>query len=388
MVDNLQKVSFIAQIHNFVRTKAQDAFWNQGKTFPGHVSKILENDFIEFTFDATGPFTLPKVQIPQAFSKYHREPTKVGDKGYAVPGDISIGVSSGQDGSTPNMYPRGNLGSLTYHPISNKGWPKKDPDMFLVTAGSKGHTLQSEDGKTTKIIDQANNIIDTSANILSHAAQTIQQIAQSGLTHAIINGTFNLVAKNFTVGAPGSSEVSTFDTTNPPTPPTPPQPTSQTIFTVIGNIVASGMMAAAGGMAGAGSPGGPPIANPPAGASGEVISSTVATGIAISNTVPMNVTSITLTPGDWDVHGEVWFLGASAASAFVAGINNVSATFPNQNVGFSRTQFAGTLASSNILPLRTARVLITVNTVYYLVAQCNYTAGSATASGCIWARRH
>lgn len=381
MVDNLQKVSFIAQIHNFVRTKAQDAFWNIGKTFPGHVSKILENDFIEFTFDATGPFTLPKVQIPQAFSKYHREPTQVGDKGYAVPGDISIGVSSGQDGSTPNMYPRGNLGSLTYHPLSNKNWPKRDPNMFLVTGGPSGHTTQSQDGKTTKVIDQSNNIVDTSANILSHAAQTIQQIAQSGLTHAIVNGTFNLVAKNFTVGAPGSMVADTAS------PPTPPQPTAQTVFSVIGNIVASGVMAAAGGMAGAGSPGGPPIANPPAGSSGEVISNNVTTGIAMSNTVPMNITSIILTPGDWDVQGEVWIQGATTLSAAVGAISPTSATFPGSGINTSRAQIAGTLTSTQILALKSCRVLNTSTITYYLVAQCNYTAGAATAMGNIWARR-
>jgi len=387
MVDNLQKVSFVAQIHNFVRTKAQDAFWNIGKTLPGHVSKILENDFVEFTFDATGPFTLPKVQIPQAFSKYHREPTQVGDKGYAVPGDIAIGVSSGQDGSTPNMYPRGNLGTLTYHPISNKGWPKRDPNQFLVTGGPSGHKTQSADGKTFKIIDALNSIFHFSANNIIHQAeQQLAHIAQGTLTNSSLGGVINNVASHFTFGAASSSDISTFAATGD-TPPQIPVPTQQTLLNIIGSLVASGTIAAAGGMAGAGSPGGPPIANPPAGSSGEVISSNVTTGIAMSNTVPMNITFIPLTPGDWDVQGEVWIQGATTISAVVGAISPTSATFPGSGIGTSRSQIAGTLTSTQILALKSCRVLITAAANYYLVAQCNYTAGTATAIGNIWARR-
>jgi hypothetical protein len=382
MVDNLQKISFISQVHNFVRTKAQDTFWNVGKTFPGHVSKILQNDFIEFTFDATGPFTLPKVQIPQAFSKYHREPTQVGDKGYAVPGDISIGVSSGQDGSTPTMYPRGNLGSLTFHPISNKGWPQKDPNMFLVTGGPSGHTTQSADGKTTKVIDQSNNIVDTSSNILSHAAKTIQQIAQSALTHAVTSGSFNLVAQNFTVGAPGSSVVDTSS------PPTPPQPTAQTVFSVIGNIVASGIMAAAGGMGGVGSPGAPPAGSTPsAGSVGEVISSVVTTPVNLAAATQTNITTITLTPGDWDIQANIWETLTNGATNVAAGINTVSATLPaTVAINTSRVQFVGTIPAGGAwsITLGSCRANVTVNTVYYLIG---YASAAATATGCIWARR-
>jgi hypothetical protein len=249
MPTDLNKISFIDQMHNFVRTKAQDAYFNIPKVFPGHVSKILANDFVEFTFDTVGPFTIPKVQIPQSFSKYHREPTAVGDKGLAFAADIFLGGESGQDGSTANMYPRGNLGTLTFHPISNKNWPTRDPNMFLVTAGSSGHTTQSQDTKTSLVIDSSNNITHISSNSILHQAeqnithiaqQNITHIAQEALTHAAIgnNGIINMVVqKGLTIGAPNPSLLNDTD---------PPIPSLPTLVSIIGNLAANGNLSASG----------------------------------------------------------------------------------------------------------------------------------------------
>ena len=46
---------------------------------------------------------------------------------------------------------------------------------------------------------------------------------------------------------------------------------------------------------------------------GEVISQNVTAGLALTTNVALNVTSIPLTPGDWDVGGEVWITLGSAA---------------------------------------------------------------------------
>src|ERR1700733_10937734 len=191
MPNDLQKVNFVAKIHDFVKTKITDGTNNEPKGYPGHVSKILPNDFIEFTIDATGPYTLPKLTLPQAFSKYHREPTAVGDKGYAVGASINIGGSSGNDGSTANMYQRGNLTTGTFHPISNKDFPVRDPNQYLQTGGSSGHKLQSMDGTTSKVIDALNNII--------HIAS-----GPTGITHTALNGGIQHTATkgNVTQSAP------------------------------------------------------------------------------------------------------------------------------------------------------------------------------------------
>ena len=55
---------------------------------------------------------------------------------------------------------------------------------------------------------------------------------------------------------------------------------------------------------------------------GEVISSNVTTGVALTTAVAANVTSISLTAGDWDVQGEVWIqLGTGGATTAHAAIN-------------------------------------------------------------------
>jgi hypothetical protein len=169
-MDNVQKISFVNQQHNFVRTKVQDGIQNTPRAVPCHVSKILPNDFVEVTIDATGPWTLPKVQIPQAFSKYSREPTQVGDKGYIVPNDYFLGGESGQDGSTASFYQRGNLTTGVFHPISNKNFPVRDHNQFLVTGGPSGHKIQSQDTTTSKVIDAFNNIIHTASQGIIHIA--------------------------------------------------------------------------------------------------------------------------------------------------------------------------------------------------------------------------
>jgi hypothetical protein len=265
--DTSQKYSFRTQLHNFTRTKAADNQQNQPKTFQGHVSKILENDFIEFTLDAIGPYTLPKLTIPQAFSKYHREPTKVGDKGYAVPGDFAIGGTDGAGTGTANMYPRSNLATHVFHPISIKSFDVRDPDMFLVTGGKSGHTIQSEDKSTSTIIDQLNNIIHkasaaiqhtaignilhTAGEILSHNGKTINQIAASSMVHAVTSGTLMHLAQTITMAQPSTTAFELYDVDNPPTTPTPG---GATLLNVIGSIAASVSISAAGGMTSGGQP--------------------------------------------------------------------------------------------------------------------------------------
>jgi hypothetical protein len=255
--DVSQKFSYAAQIHNFARTKAADNQQNQPKTFQGHVSKILANDMLEFTLDATGPFTLPKIVIPQAFSSYHREPTQIGDKGYAVPSDFSISGTDGVSSGNANMYPRSNLATHVFHPISNKNFDQRDPNQFLVTGGPSGHKTQSKDKSTFKLIDQLNNIIHYAStaishtsignmvhiagDILSHNAETINQIAKGDITHAAA-GVINHVASSIVMGAPSTAVVQQYaDPTQRDLqlPPLPPIPSIPTILKVIGSMQAT-----------------------------------------------------------------------------------------------------------------------------------------------------
>jgi hypothetical protein len=184
MSESPQKLSIAGQMHSFVRTKAADNQHNIPKALPCHVSAIKGNnnqgDFYELMFDVTNTvFTLPKIIVPAAFSKYTREPTQVGDKGYVVPNDISLSGSDGVDGSTPSMYPRGNLTTGVFHPISTTNWDKRDPDKYYHTGGPKGYRARSADEKSHMEIDPQNTINHISSKDISHSAVgSITHLAQ------------------------------------------------------------------------------------------------------------------------------------------------------------------------------------------------------------------
>lgn len=131
--------------------------------------------------------------------------------------------------------------------------------------------------------------------------------------------------------------------------------------------------------------------NANAGSVGEYIQSVVATGSAVSLTTatPANVTSISLTAGDWDVAGEVGYTISTAASSITCGINTTSAALPAGTTGNGLSQMASTattLGSSNLAIMPT-RISIAATTTVYLVAQAAFAAGTVAAFGVIRARR-
>jgi hypothetical protein len=134
--------------------------------------------------------------------------------------------------------------------------------------------------------------------------------------------------------------------------------------------------------------------NAAAGQIGEVISTVNTTGASLATTVANNIASISLTPGDWDVHGEVWFSATGGApSGIWAAITNVSNTFPSVvSLNQSRAQVImppGTPFSGGYMMLTppTCRVNITSPAIYYVMAQCQFAAGTVQATAKIWARR-
>jgi hypothetical protein len=443
LISSGQKYSLAAQQHNFVATKAADNFQNQAKKLPCHVTVVNNDDTVQVAFDIVDPvFTLPSATYPQAFSKYSREPTQVGDKGYIVPNDVNLGGESGLGGGVANLFQRGNLTTGVFHPISNTNNPKRDQNQFLVTGGPTGHKIQTQDTTTSTVLDKLNNIIHTASAAINHSAlkdiihraldgviahtagsniihtalegiisgnaQSIQQVAQNTITHAISgSGVFNMVASSFKFGAAGSEETSTFDLLEAPEtldldlgngitlpiPPLPnlPIPSAQTIVDIIGSLTASGNISA-GGMISAGGFGGAGGGSfPGAGQSGEIVSSNIITGVTISNNVPADVTLIQLTPGVWQVQGEIWFLPTAGFTAIYSAINTVNATFPTvPGIAVARSQIVfPSVTPSNaeqILSLRPCYVNITTNTIYYLIAQAAF-SGSCTVMGNIWAVR-
>jgi len=129
-----------------------------------------------------------------------------------------------------------------------------------------------------------------------------------------------------------------------------------------------------------------------AGNIGELISASLASGSAVSLTTATakTVTSISLTPGDWDVHGVVVSFPAGStvvtlAAASISTTNNALTALGSEGVNY----IAGGTPTSTLysLPTGTVRISLSATTTVYLVAQLNFSVSTATAYGAISARR-
>jgi len=129
-----------------------------------------------------------------------------------------------------------------------------------------------------------------------------------------------------------------------------------------------------------------------AGRLGEYISSNVtdASGAAVTTNTNFNVTSISLTAGDWDVSGTLTLIpSALNITTAQAWTNTVSATVPaDTNFGGRSvlTNNAGVMAGLRI-PFGPQRLLLSGTTTVYLSGLVIFASGTCTASGFIGARR-
>lgn len=136
--------------------------------------------------------------------------------------------------------------------------------------------------------------------------------------------------------------------------------------------------------------------NAAAGYVGEYISSSVVAGSAVSLTTgnAANVTSISLTAGDWDVVANAAFAvsGTTNYTILEGSINTTSATLGDSNdpsaplVRFVRDAGTpGTQDPSFAVPR--ARIVISATTTVYLVARSTFSASTVGGYGFISARR-
>jgi hypothetical protein len=122
--------------------------------------------------------------------------------------------------------------------------------------------------------------------------------------------------------------------------------------------------------------------NAAAGNVGEYIESVVLSAAAVNLPAgtPTAVTSVPLTAGDWDVWGNIGFNSTGTVQNQFGAINN-AVSFPDP------AYYAAILAATNGFTVPHRRYSFTTNTTVYLVAQCGFTTGTATACGVISARR-
>jgi hypothetical protein len=128
----------------------------------------------------------------------------------------------------------------------------------------------------------------------------------------------------------------------------------------------------------------------PAGYIGEVVSSAVLLSAPVSLTtgVAANMTSISLSAGDWDVSGTITFQGVTATmSAVVAGISTTSATLPANSNRAWLSVVTTVLSSTNSIALTDTQINVPTTTTVYAVGVANFTAGTITEFGQLRARR-
>lgn len=128
--------------------------------------------------------------------------------------------------------------------------------------------------------------------------------------------------------------------------------------------------------------------NANSGSVGEYISNS-GRGVSLTSNTPTNITSISLTAGDWDVSGTVTFVPANTTSPTLmqCGISTTSSTFNGLgSQSFLNLAFPTTGVSQGfVAPVQ--RISIASSTTVYLVAESSFTISTMTANGFIRARR-
>lgn len=127
--------------------------------------------------------------------------------------------------------------------------------------------------------------------------------------------------------------------------------------------------------------------NANAGSVGEHITNS-ASGVSLSTGVAANITSISLTAGDWEVMGSAGFspAGTTTVTSLNAGISTTSAVIPSppQATIYNLTFQTGGL---QIFPVPTLRISIAGPTTIYLVSAAAFGVSTMTGQGQIRARR-
>lgn len=123
---------------------------------------------------------------------------------------------------------------------------------------------------------------------------------------------------------------------------------------------------------------------------GEFLTSVVVgPGLGISNNVALNVTSLPLTAGDWDVRGELWVrIGSGGATQLTAGISQIAGAIPSDPGHGARTsEMSPHTTGWGVLSLAPCRMSLATAGTAFLVAFCTFPSGTCTAYGRIDGRR-
>jgi hypothetical protein len=128
--------------------------------------------------------------------------------------------------------------------------------------------------------------------------------------------------------------------------------------------------------------------NANAGSVGEYITAT-GTGVSLTSGTAANVTSISLTAGDWDVSGSILIVpaGSTSVTESASGINTTSATLPASSLYWIIQSTALTTGGSQGGAVPSQRISLASTTTVFLIGHATFTVSTCTATGTIRARR-
>lgn len=267
---------------------------------------------------------------------------------------------------TKNPVPSENYEDLRYNSGVLDAFLNSQDETFTDRLGNEKETLKSitVNAASAQQIEDAKDAAESAASSASQSATSASSASSSASGYASAAATSaNNAANSASASSTSASNASTS----------------------AGNAASSATSAAASAAAAASPTGVTDGTNAAAGKVGQIITNQN-TGVALTSGTPVNLTSITLSAGDWDVFGTVLLSnsGVNITLSF-GGINTVSATLPAfPNVTRIETQ-GGTTSMQNAVP--SVRFNVTTNTTLYLVGQATFSTGTGTGSGFIRARR-
>ncbi len=121
---------------------------------------------------------------------------------------------------------------------------------------------------------------------------------------------------------------------------------------------------------------------PTSGRIGEVLTANIAVAdtVSLTTATATNITSLTLTPGVWQLNGICSFVvGSTAVTTASAGINATIATLSLVNVDFANANFPISQTTSLATPFQ--HVIINAPTTYYLNVSATFASQTCTCYG-------
>jgi hypothetical protein len=130
--------------------------------------------------------------------------------------------------------------------------------------------------------------------------------------------------------------------------------------------------------------------NAPAGSVGQYVTSGLVSGVSLTSGTPANITSISLTAGDWDVCGTIGITpaGTTTPTVILGAISTTSAsTTPIESGVITELIIGFATGQVQNLPMACNRASLSVTTTVFLNIQANFGVSTETGQGVLRARR-